>query len=222
MSQGLCSVPVYFMTFLIVLTICSTAVARPTNWLLQVGQEVSSGLVWHASQTRWPAPHCQILPAITCRHTGYCIIIPDIVLPAGTPGTPPPAAAGRAPRAPRAPPAAPSHSPAGWWCWPVESKNRTSLKFDAKYYINRHTLFSCDLHSFCCFCRSSFSFLSLKNLARVLNNSLLCFTPSSPSSCLDWAIKIIKLYRPASPVNLYSTDPGRLCIAGPQWALILV
>ena len=46
-------------------------------------------------------------------YTGYSIIKPDIVLPAGTPGTPPPAAAGRAPRAPRAPPAAPSHSPAG-------------------------------------------------------------------------------------------------------------
>ena len=86
MSHPLCSV--YLITFLIVFTICSTAVARPTNWLLQVrcevmspcqgqvmthlqvGQEVTSGLVWHASQTRWPLEHCQILETWDYYH--YC------------------------------------------------------------------------------------------------------------------------------------------------------
>ena len=61
------------------LTICSTAVALPMSGALQVGHwltcrgykgqyyrdTATSGRSWQASQSRWPAWHCQILPIIS-------------------------------------------------------------------------------------------------------------------------------------------------------------
>ena len=41
-------------TLLMVLTICSTAVARPMKAALQVGQVVTSGRAWQLSHRRWP------------------------------------------------------------------------------------------------------------------------------------------------------------------------